>query len=648
MNILLINPPSVASEGRLIPPIGLLSLASFLNKNSQLNCKLIDLNIIYSETASIDCCYKFLRERMFDLNPNVIGFTTLCNSYPLVLEYAKKLKYEFNPIVVLGGVQATLTAKPTMERFKWIDVIVKHEGEFSFNEYIDALIHKKDLNGVNGIVYRDNNLVIETHWRNLISNLNDLPEINYKLLDIARYCKKDGSFFIPVEVGRGCPFSCAFCSASVMWQCTCRMKSPERIAQEMDKLKTNFGFEYFELVQDNFTTKAHFVKNFCRELKNRNYHWKCFSRCDSVSDDLIQVMKESGCEQIFYGVETGSEIIQKKLGKNLKLQNKERTIAITINNGVDFTTSYMIGHPDESLNDIRETLDHALFDATIGAKRVLISILTPLPKTRIFDLYKDALFEPLSYDNEVSPLKHVSEEMKDQVKKYKDIFTSFYFIRHPTLELKYLVGLKNFALFLIDNYPKTFFMFTQIQNTNLADLFKKYYGSNQSIHEIIADILKNVIYENDKNIIYSLYQYEKIIQKMKTSVSDEDDTHRTSCNNFWENTSLFVAQNFQVKHFPFKISQLIKKGTLPNYRNVQISEDSPELLLFVSMNDEVVSYKIDDDLLNVLRTFESPVYFNMAISDIEAKHRISKQKATLIVDNLINYKIIRRYQGGLL
>ncbi len=649
MRILLVNPPSVNTKESVVMPVGLASLATHVVKNGNIECQLHDLNLIFCETQSVDDCYKSLKDTASQFKPDVVGFTTLCNTYPLVLEYAKKIKDAFNPTIVLGGVQATLTALATMEHFKWIDVIVKHEGEITFCEYIDALIENKSIQTVKGLVYRDGSTIKESPEREFIHNLDDLAEIDYNFLKISEYHKLNKSISIPIEIGRGCPFNCAFCSTSVMWRHACRMKSPLRVFEEMNNFNLKYGFKDFELVQDNFTTKAKFVKDLCYLLKNNEYKWGCYSRCDLMTNELMQLMKNAGCNHVFYGVETGSESIQKKIGKNLKLGNKEEAIAMAIDAGLKFTTSYMIGYPEESLADIGETLRHALYDAASGAKRVLISILTPLPETKIFDLYQDSLVEPLMYNNEVSPLKYVSANMKNYVNKHRDIFTSFYFIEHPKLELNYLISLKSFILYIIDNYPKTFFVLTHLQFTSILHLFNEYIDisdSSKNFDYVVNNILNDrKIFASNKKIIDAIYKYEQIINKLKNDSSEYPKmtdclSSSSECN---QKNSLFVANPFRAKRFPFNISCIIKADVPMNVSNINSLENCEELILFVSKDEDIVSYKVDTMLLKVLSFFLNPVSYHDCIALIERRYCIPRQRIITIIDSLLKNGIIYNY-----
>ena len=145
-------------------------------------------------------------------------------------------------------------------------------------------------------------------------NLETLPIIEFpsELLKKVRE--------IPIEVGRGCPFECTFCSTSHFWKKKFRLKSINKIISEIIHY-ANFGFATFNFIHDLFTLDKVFIVEFCTELikSNLNIKWGCSARLDTLDEELIKLMSKAGCTGIYIGLETYSQSLQSKIKKNLTL-----------------------------------------------------------------------------------------------------------------------------------------------------------------------------------------------------------------------------------------------------------------------------------------------------------------------------------------
>jgi len=128
---------------------------------------------------------------------------------------------------MFGGPQASLTAEHSLRSFPWIDVIGIGEGENTIESIADALCTNKDFDNIKGVAYRKHGEIICSSELNLIADLDELPFIDYSLINM------EDITAVALDVGRGCPFGCTYCSTKTFWKRAFRLKSSQRILTEI-------------------------------------------------------------------------------------------------------------------------------------------------------------------------------------------------------------------------------------------------------------------------------------------------------------------------------------------------------------------------------------------------------------------------------
>jgi hypothetical protein len=223
-----------------------------------------------------------------------------------------------------------------------------------------------------------------------------------------------------------------------------------------------------------FTLNKAFIAEFTQRLSTLNktmkvpFKWTCSARTNCVSEEMLDQMKESGCFAIFFGIESGSERIQKEIKKNLDLDHAISMIRHAA--GLDIVTfaSYMAGFPGETGSDLNDTLGSIIQVASLGA-RPQFSLLSILPGTPIYQQQVEAL----EYDEIHSGFSgtHLTERMKKLVRSDKMTFSSFYYLPNNNISRKtylFLVGLVN----NIENFLPTIIQIREfiMEETAGADL----------------------------------------------------------------------------------------------------------------------------------------------------------------------------------
>lgn len=389
----------------------------------------IDVDIYHFYEAEkengFDSFVKESADNILSKNPKIVSFYCRCDCYLADIMIAKEIKKQNECIyTVLGGPQADASAYNTLKELPWIDFCCRGEGETTVYPLFSALLNGNDYTATKGLSYRDKeNNIIENPVAELIKDLDTIPFIDYSFIK-PENINQNG--IVPIDVGRGCPFNCAYCSTSLFWKRRFRLKSTDRIIKEMNLLNERFGYEKFRFEHDLFTADKKRVKDFAQKLKalGKNYTWSCSSRIDTLDEETIDAMIESGLKSIYIGVESGSERMQKLINKNLKINDVIHIISILAKHNIKITASFMYGFPEETEEDLELTLQLAHKLRNLGVKNLQFHLCAITQGTQYYNQYKDQLTFSVTQSNINGDFG--IEECMDFIKEHSDIFCFFY------------------------------------------------------------------------------------------------------------------------------------------------------------------------------------------------------------------------------
>lgn len=403
MRVCLISPPTAdglsacrtaAAADRWLAErgaLGVLTLAAILEKVG-MGCDVQHLSRhlfqIGLREQGVDLAV-LLAERVAAANFDVLGVSTICSSYPLLLRFAREVKRRRpDCTVVLGGPQATVTDVSTLKEFGGIDAIVRGEADESFPRLLENLSHRPTLALIPGITYRDGSGIRRNPDVPPPLELDALPLPAYHLLPGAH-----GARSLPLEIGRGCPFSCTFCSTNDYFHRRFRLKSDSVVIAQMTELAARFNVRRFALIHDLFTVNRRRVISFCRALLEAGhpFHWSCSARTDCVDEELLDWMQQAGCTDVFFGVESGSGRIQELIGKKLDIGRARDAVLWCGQRAMSVTAATIVGFPDEEEADVRATLQFVFEAAAQRHVMPQMSFLAPLAGTPIHARYRGLL-----------------------------------------------------------------------------------------------------------------------------------------------------------------------------------------------------------------------------------------------------------------
>ncbi|WP_066498931.1 B12-binding domain-containing radical SAM protein [Abyssisolibacter fermentans] len=431
-----------------------------------------------------------LGDYLINKEADVISFYTMANSYHLSLEIAEYIRYKTpNTKLVLGGPQASVAGFDLMSTFSFIDLIGIGEGESNIVNIMRGFEGKMDFSKIKGIAYRKGSDIIINEENDLIQDLDTLPEIDYSFIP---YIDKMKSF--PIEVGRGCPFGCKYCSSKSFWKRKFRLKSNGRIISEVKNLIENYNITKFSFVHDLFTVNKKRIIEFCNKIieEELDIRWTCSARIDTLDKEMIEMLVKSGCTGIFIGVESGSARMQKFINKNLKIDDDfYGKIRLLTKSNIKVTCSFIYGLPNEELEDLKETFRVIKKLRDLNVDKVQLHIFSMVRGTEFYTEYSD----DISFDDNIIPDFTYGANMKRNIKmiaKYPNLFSHFYTLNNSIVK-KY-----PYCDIFMNNYVQVLFNMFRITYNNLIEFFNNdFFDIYNSFYRYLGNYSRDLVYFNE-------------------------------------------------------------------------------------------------------------------------------------------------------
>lgn len=422
MKVLLVNPPHIISKykfiGLVAPPLGISYIAAVLEKNS------VDVSIIDASAMEMD--WYGLGKEIEKISPDVVAVTALTPTIEQSLETAKIAKNILpESTIILGGYHPTFTFKELLEN-EFLDIIIIGEGEYTMLEVVQAIYNGSDLRQIKGIATRD----FVTPPREIIEDLDTLPFPARHLLPMDKY--KILNIKLPTGTlvsGRGCPYQCSFCSSAAMHGKKLRLRSAQNVVDEIEHLINDHHVETIAFMDDTFTINKKRVEEICDELIKRelDVFWGCTTRADTLSQDMLKKMKDSGCITLFIGVESADQLILNNVNKQTTVNKVKKAFELAKNYDMRTIASVVLGMPGDNRENILKTIK---FVKNLNPSYAIFSLATPYPGT---PFYKQAVSENLIKVNDWSKytllnpvLNTLDCSLEDLKKLQRRAFRSFY------------------------------------------------------------------------------------------------------------------------------------------------------------------------------------------------------------------------------
>lgn len=340
MKVLLIHPPHPNStDDRLDPPMGLLYIASHLEKN-EIDVDVLDL----SSTSDWDVNIPFA---------DIYGITSYIATLSITESIAKLCKLK-NPKaqVIIGGAHASVRPQD----FPYADKVVQGYGEGPMLALCD---------------------------KQASVDLFRFPAFNK--VDLGSYSRLiDGKPSVPFLTSRGCPFKCSFCGLANMHNINGRyhMMDPAVAATQFERIKNELGIDRLNFQDDIFTMNRPRLFEILESVKSLGFRFACMGRSGMDTEETYEKLAEAGCHQIAWGIESGSQLILDRMKKQVTVQDNHNVINWAKKYSIISRAFFLIGFPGETKETLEET---KRFIEEADPDQFFVSTMVPYPGTDVAD-----------------------------------------------------------------------------------------------------------------------------------------------------------------------------------------------------------------------------------------------------------------------
>ncbi len=374
MKILLIDPPGW-QKGVL--NVGLAYLASSLETKG-FDVQVADANNNFLSGEE-------LLNILTDYDPTVIGYSINTGTVSSTIKMAKETKELFpHSIHVAGGPHISLFYQEFLTQNREFDYAFLQEAEETFPLFCEKLSSRDSISDVPGIAFINENDEL------VVNQLEKFPDPNsLSFPDYGKFYPYQRELLqkrYPLVTSRGCPYNCIFCTASKICGKKWRGRFAQDVIEELKLARSKYGIQRFDIVDDNFTFNLRRAKRLCKVFIDEKVklEWGCPNgiRADKIDQELAELMRESGCDMVCIGVESGDKEVFDAIKKGETLQEIEKSIHLLKSVGIKVTGLFIIGLPGDNPKKFNKSLEFVkkteLDDAWFG-------LLIPFQGTEVYE-----------------------------------------------------------------------------------------------------------------------------------------------------------------------------------------------------------------------------------------------------------------------
>ena len=335
----------------------------------------------------------YIKQKIQRFKPEIIGLSCVTPAINNGHQIAKWIKEVDESILTLiGGVHVTCLPNETMEEFPCFDLGVLREAEEILPDIIQAHENQKSLSGIPGTIYREGGNIVSAPPREL-PDVNLIPYPNRNILPLDWYSTQHASRgisrkfweIIEVDSSRGCPYPCTFCNVEITHGRSMRFRNPENVHKEIEPCVKNFGTNFVIFNDSTFTINKQRAIEIVQDLPGLGIEgYDVCAHVNTVDFQMMESFAKSGCTKISFGVESGSDRVLKRIGKNANQKSIRRAFQLAKRVKIPIVeATFILGadlHETEEDIEATEKLIKEIRPDIVG-----VGIITPYPGTPQFE-----------------------------------------------------------------------------------------------------------------------------------------------------------------------------------------------------------------------------------------------------------------------
>lgn len=376
-------------------PLGILYISAYLEKHGMEN------EIFDSTFSSFEELKKYIETHRPKYLALYVNLMTKLNVLKII-SFVKEHEQLKNTKIILGGPEVRNHAEKFLHH--GADYLVIGEGEETCLDLIQTLERGEEekMILVHGIQFKNAlNEIIKTPERTKIKDVDVLPLPNRKKVNLHLYLnawkERHGKNAISVSTMRGCPYTCKWCSRAV-YGLSYRRRNAKQVVEELAVLKKEYHPDTVWFVDDVFTVSHKWMQEFADEIQKQNVsmQYECITRADRLNEEVIQLLKQSGCFRVWIGAESGSQKIIDAMNRRVDVEQVREMIRLARKHGIEAGTFIMLGYPGETEKDIEETVHHL---KTSNPDHFTITVAYPIKGTELYQEVEHDFTKKLDWEN---------------------------------------------------------------------------------------------------------------------------------------------------------------------------------------------------------------------------------------------------------
>jgi len=393
LDILFVVSPSNALSDYM--PSYFLYLAGYLEKHG------FRIDIVDPHKKNIDVNYDIIIHEIKTKNPRYIGLAAFVTDYDVITDLAKAIKKHSSAKILVGNAHPSVAPEDFLYEGSPFDIVVRGEGELTLKQFLLEYDDAKDNSHIKGIGYLEKGSIKINSNREFM-DLSECGMPAYHMLDMNWYAKPSKYLIrrLPascavIYIGRGCPYKCVFCASNSVWNANDKTKENTVVRkrplpvviEELGILQNKYHFEFFYIMDDTFGVKENDIYEFCEAYSKSGMKmlWGAETRSNCIrNEEIVRTMKDAGCIQLDFGVETGSPKLLKIIKKGINVDQTIHAFSLCKVNGMRTFANILLNLPEETEEDL--VLTHELL-AKIKPTYISVGITQPYPGTECYSKF---------------------------------------------------------------------------------------------------------------------------------------------------------------------------------------------------------------------------------------------------------------------
>ena len=387
------------------PPLGILSIASYIRQFASVDIKIVDLNIVISKMPTIS--FSDWEQKIFEIlsaiagetSYDIVGISALFNTnFSHLLQISKIVKSLWpDAIIVSGGALASNLYNDIFKYTSDIDAVAITEAEKPFLGLVQANERRDYLEKASGWMTPARARAGMLPATDYIFDLDDIPFLAYDLINLEEYQqvtdwhgkKLSGENIASIITTRGCPNKCTFCANTSMHGRKLRYMSMKRILQDLRVLRDKYGVGIILIEDDMLISDKTYATKLLESLSEFGMRYDLASglAVDHVDADILDSLKATGIDKITLAVESGSERVLRELmckaWSDLSLARK--AVSMLKEKGFYITATFILGMPGETREDIEKTVR---FIKEVGFNWSKFLLASPVAGSELYEICK--------------------------------------------------------------------------------------------------------------------------------------------------------------------------------------------------------------------------------------------------------------------